>query len=122
MCIAIFGMCMHCYQRECHQARKQRQTIKQQAYMTYQHINIRYYFITARIASGEVSIEYCPTGDMVGDFHTKSLQGSQFCQFRDIILGIANKDIAGYNTQARQYRKAKKEKHLIAQRGASRSF
>jgi len=79
------------------------------------HINIRYYFITDRVANGEVSIEYCPTGDMVGDFHTKSLQGSQFCRFRNTILGIANKDIAGYNTKARQYLKAKKEKQLIAQ-------
>ena len=79
------------------------------------HINIRYYFITDRVANGEVSIEYCPTGDMVGDFHTKSLQGSQFCRFRNIILGIANKDVAGYNTAARQYLKAKKEKQLIAQ-------
>ena len=72
------------------------------------HINIPYYFITDRVANGEVSIEYCPNGDMVGDFHTKSLQGSQFCRFRDIILGIKKCDIAGYNTQARQYLKRKK--------------
>jgi len=66
--------------------------------------------ITDRVANGEVSIEYCPTGDMVGDFHTKSLQGSQFCRFRDIILGIEKSDIAAYNTRARQYLKTRKEK------------
>ena len=78
------------------------------------HVNIRCYFITVRVANGEVSIEYCPTGNMVGDFHTKSLQGSQFCRFRDIILGIKKCDIAGYNTQARQYLKERKEKQLNA--------
>jgi len=62
----------------------------------------------------EVSIEYCPTADMVGDFHTKSLQGSQFCRFRDIILGIKKCDTAGYNIQARQYLKERKEKQLNA--------
>ena len=28
------------------------------------HINIRYFFITDRIASKEVHVEYCPTGDI----------------------------------------------------------
>ena len=32
------------------------------------HINIRYFFVKDRVASGEVKIEHCPTKDMVGDF------------------------------------------------------
>ena len=32
------------------------------------HINIRYFFVMDRIAKKEVSIAWCPTGDMVGDY------------------------------------------------------
>ena len=42
------------------------------------HIDIRYFFITARVKHGEIHIEYCPTGEMVADFFTKPLQGSLF--------------------------------------------
>ena len=52
------------------------------------HINIRYYFVTDRIANGEVSVEYCPTKAMVGDFFTKPLQGMQFTFFRDFIMNV----------------------------------
>ena len=41
-------------------------------------INIRYYFITDRIVNQEASVEFCPTLDMIGDYFTKLLQGSQF--------------------------------------------
>jgi hypothetical protein len=40
------------------------------------HINIRYFFMADRVASNEVSIQHCPTGEMVVDFFTKPLQGS----------------------------------------------
>ena len=53
------------------------------------HINIRYFFITDRARNGEVSIDWCPTGEMVGDYMTKPLQGALFRRFRDIIMGIA---------------------------------
>jgi hypothetical protein len=46
------------------------------------HINIRYFFVTDRIKSKEVSVDYCPTGDMTGDFFTKPLQGSLLKKFR----------------------------------------
>jgi hypothetical protein len=52
------------------------------------HINIRYFFIKDRVASGEVKIEYCPTNEMVGDFFTKPLQGMQFIKFRDEIMNV----------------------------------
>ena len=52
------------------------------------HINVRYFFITDRISKGELSVEWCPTGAMVGDFATKPLQGALFCKFRDQIMGV----------------------------------
>ena len=52
------------------------------------HINIRYFFVADRVKSGEVSIDYCPTGEMVGDFFTKPLQGILFRKFRATILNL----------------------------------
>jgi hypothetical protein len=52
------------------------------------HINVRYFFITDRIQKGEVSVAWCPTGDMIGDFMTKPLQGALFKKFRDQIMGV----------------------------------
>ena len=51
------------------------------------HINVRYFFITDRIAKGEVRVEWCPTKEMVADFMTKPLQGSAFRNSRDLIMG-----------------------------------
>jgi hypothetical protein len=50
------------------------------------HINIRYFFVADRVQNKEVTIEYCPTGDMTGDFFTKPLQGSPFVKFRNEVL------------------------------------
>ena len=52
------------------------------------HIAVRYFFVTDRIAKGEVKVEWCPTEDMTGDFWTKPLQGAQFRRFRDLIMGV----------------------------------
>jgi hypothetical protein len=52
------------------------------------HINIRYFFITDRVKKEEVSVVWCPSGDMIGDFATKPLQGALFRKFRDQILGV----------------------------------
>ena len=52
------------------------------------HINIRYFFVTDRINKGELTIEWCPTGDMIGDFMTKPTQGSVFKRFRDQLMGV----------------------------------
>ena len=66
------------------------------------HINDRYYFITDRIMNQESSIKFCPTLDMIGDYFKKSLQGSKFCLFRNIILGIHEDDIPSYNAPGRE--------------------
>ena len=52
------------------------------------HISIRYFFVTEKKAKGELTIEWCPTADMIADFMTKPLQGVLFRKFRDIVLGI----------------------------------
>ena len=63
-----------------------------------QHINIRYFFVADRIADGEVKVEYCPTGDMLADFFTKSLQGCTFQTFRNQIMNL-NSDRVSKITQ-----------------------
>jgi hypothetical protein len=52
------------------------------------HINIRYLFITDCVKNEEVSVVWCPTGDMIGDFTTKPLQGDLFRKFRDHTMGV----------------------------------
>ena len=64
-------------------------------------INIRYYFITDGIMNQEASVEFCPTFDMIRDYFTKALQGSQFRRFHNIVLGIHEDEIPAYNAYGR---------------------
>ena len=50
------------------------------------HINIRFFFVKDRVQAGELTIEYCPTDEMVADFFTKPLQGQKFMDFRKLIM------------------------------------
>jgi hypothetical protein len=50
-------------------------------------LNIRYFFLTDQVEKGNVTIVYCPTDDMVGDFHTKPLQDEKARKFQNAILG-----------------------------------
>jgi hypothetical protein len=52
------------------------------------HINIRYFFVTDRIRKKELTVEWCPTEDIIGDFMTKPLQGHLFQKFRDLLMGV----------------------------------
>ena len=52
------------------------------------HINIRYFFVTDRISKKELTVDWCPTGDMVADFMTKPTQGTFFKRFRDMLMGV----------------------------------
>jgi hypothetical protein len=52
------------------------------------HLDIQYFFVTDRIAAGDMKIEYCPTGNMIADFFTKPLQGLAFQTFRDFIMNV----------------------------------
>ena len=65
------------------------------------HINIRYCFITDRITKEKTSVEFCTTLDTIRDNFTKALQGSQFCCFRNIIIGISQYYIPSYNESKR---------------------
>ena len=60
-------------------------------------------------------MELCPTFDMIRDYFTKALQGSQFRRLRNKIIGIHEDGIPSYNTSGRalleeQELKLKKEK------------
>lgn len=52
------------------------------------HINTRYFFICDRVAAGEVSVRYCPTGEKKDHFFTKPLQGTNFRRFRCNMLKL----------------------------------
>ena len=57
------------------------------------------FFITGRINAKEVEVKYCPTGNMVGDYFTKPLQGSLFKKFRDQIMNIQDERKKGTNNE-----------------------
>ena len=59
------------------------------------HINMGYFFVTGCIQKGDVSVKWCPTGDMTGDFLTKTNQGSLFKRFRDVIMGVVEQPDPG---------------------------
>ena len=52
------------------------------------HVALRYFFVKDRIESGEVSIQYLPTGEMIADLLTKPLQGSLFRRLRSELLNM----------------------------------
>ena len=60
------------------------------------HLDIKYFFVTDKIAQGELSVEYCPTKSMVADMFTKPLQGELFRKFRNTVLGINDEIVRKY--------------------------
>ena len=50
------------------------------------HISVRYFFIKDRVDSGELTIEYTPTKEMIADILTKPLQGDLFRKLRSQLL------------------------------------
>ena len=52
------------------------------------HMEIRYFFVTDNISRGKLSVEYCPTDDMLADYYTKPVQGSKCRKFRQRILNL----------------------------------
>jgi hypothetical protein len=73
------------------------------------HINIRYYFVMDRINKKELTMEWCPTGDMIGDYMTQPTQGALFQKFRDQIMGVVPAQDPGPG-------KVKKKKPLMEKR------
>ena len=60
------------------------------------HISIRYYFVTDRIAGGDLRVDYCPTENMLVDCFTKPLQGKLFRVFRSMIINLQQTDFPQY--------------------------
>ena len=67
------------------------------------HVNTRYYFITDSITNQKLSMDSCTTLDMIRDYFMKTLHGSQFRRFRNIIIGIHEDDIPSYNVSRRSF-------------------
>ena len=55
------------------------------------HFDIKYFYVTDLVGRDEVTIEYCPTDEMIADYMTKPLVGSKFKLFRDIIMNLSSK-------------------------------
>jgi hypothetical protein len=85
------------------------------------HINIRYFFITDRVSQGELSVAWCPTGEMTADFGTKSLQGSLFKKFRDRIMGVVVAQDPGSGKIETATKPAKKSAKTLLQSKVERS-
>ena len=49
------------------------------------HFDINMLYVTDLMSRNEVSVKYCPTGNMIVDFMTKPLTRSKFKYFRDFI-------------------------------------
>ena len=75
---------------------------KDSSYKRNKYINIRYLFVTYRIANKEMSVEYCPTYEMLGDFFTKTNQGSLFRKLHKLIINLRTDDIYRYDTKISQ--------------------
>ena len=53
-------------------------------------LNVQYFFLTDQVEKKNLTIDYCPTDEMWGDFMTKPLQGEKFIKFRNLIMGVTN--------------------------------
>ena len=55
------------------------------------HYYIKYFYVTYLIGRGKVQVIYCPTDDMLCDYITNVLVGSNFVKFRYLIMNLLNK-------------------------------
>jgi hypothetical protein len=76
------------------------------------YINIRYFFITDRVKKEEVSVVWCPTGDMIVDYATKPLQGALFRKFGDKIMGVVPAQDPGKGKIDRNVGKGKTDRSI----------
>ena len=60
------------------------------------------------MARTEVSVTWCPTEDMTGDFWTKPLQGSCFRRMRDLIMGVVPQNLPRVSKSKRKKAELKK--------------
>jgi hypothetical protein len=69
--------------------------------------------VTDQINKKELTVEWCPTGDMIGGYMTKLTQGALFRKFRDQIMGVIPTQDSGPG-------KAKKKMPLTTMRAKKR--
>jgi hypothetical protein len=53
------------------------------------HLDIRYFFVTDQKEKKQISIQYCPTDEMIGDYFTKPTHGQKFQDFRETIMNLS---------------------------------
>ena len=51
------------------------------------HMDIRYFYVGDHIQNKTISLQHCPTEEMLADYFTKPLQGSLFIRLRNHIMG-----------------------------------
>jgi hypothetical protein len=52
------------------------------------HLNNRLFFVKDQKEKGNLSIQYCPTDEMIGNYMTKPLHGKKFVKFRQSIMNL----------------------------------
>ena len=67
---------------------KLEQNGKQSCGKRTRHFNIKYFYITDLINRKELSIKYCPTDQMDGDYMTKPTTGAKFVGMRKKIMSL----------------------------------
>ena len=53
-------------------------------------MNIRNFFVAYVQKRQHITIEYCPTDEMIGDFFTKPVGGVKFRHFHNIIMNVSH--------------------------------
>ena len=56
------------------------------------HMDIRYFYVRDHIQNKTLSLQHCPTNEMLADYFTKPLQGSLFIRLRNHIMGTEFED------------------------------
>ena len=64
------------------------------------HISSRFFFITDKIARGEVNVEYCPTEKIWHDILNKPKQGASFRLDRSHLMNVPVKYDEVYRARA----------------------
>ena len=77
-------------QHEFHVAGKEWSSIQLEADASYEY---SVFSIKGQVDDKVVTIEYCPTEQMMADYFTKPLQGALFRKLRDWIMGVAPIDL-----------------------------
>ena len=64
------------------------------------HMNIIYFLVADVAKRKHVTIEYCPTDEMIGDFVTKPFWGAKFRRFRNSIMNISHDEYGPVDVDA----------------------